>query len=289
MKILIPIDLTEYTTNIPETDYPEYHPEIIYNLENRVIADNHNVYESLSNDNVGHQPTEGITDENWAYVGKTNAYKAIDNKVSTQTVNNADITFEFPTLKSTSLAFLNTKCTSITVEVLNGTDVIYSETKRGRTRKTTGWYSYFFGNFEYKSFFLFKHVYIPTATYRVTVSGAKCAVGVMVRGNIKNLGDTTWNPSVTPIDYSKYDIDTWGETYLKEGQFRLVARGEAAISTINLATVLDIFIQRRGKLSLYIPTDAFRFPAVYGYVREPELVWQNPVKSFYTLDIQGVA
>ena len=115
MKILVPIDLTEYTTNIPENDYPAYTAGT-YALEYRcIIASEHNIYESLKNTNTS--APSGKTDANWALVGKTNAYKAIDNKVSTQTVNNGNITFEFPTLKSTSLAFLNTQCTSITVEV----------------------------------------------------------------------------------------------------------------------------------------------------------------------------
>ena len=286
MKILVPIDLTEYTTNIPENDYPAYTAGT-YALEYRcIIASEHNIYESLKNTNTS-APT-GKTDANWALVGKTNAYKAIDNKVSTQTVNNGNITFEFPTLKSTSLAFLNTQCTSITVEVLNGTDVIYSETQRGRTRKTTGWYSYFFGDFEYKNFFLFEHLYIPSGTYRVTVTGTECKVGVMVRGRILDLGATTWNASKGFTDYSKYDIDQWGETYLKEGNFRYYARGEVAIDTINLSTTLDIFASRRGKLSLYMMTDKYNLN-IYGYIKEPELIWQNPVKSIYTLDIQGVA
>lgn len=287
MKILVPIELTEYTTNLSENDYPAYISGS-YALEYRcTVLSEHNIYESLKNSNTA-EPT-GKTDENWALVGKTNVYKAIDDKVSTQTINNGNITFEFPTLKSTSLAFLNTQCTSITVEVLNGTDVIYTETKSGRTRKTTGWFSYFFGDFEYKKFFLFEHLYNPNGTYRVTVTGTECKVGVMLRGRILDLGNTKWEPSISPTDYSKYDIDQWGETYLKEGNFRLVARGEMGIDTIKLATILDIFISRRGTLSLYILADTYSIPFIYGYVREPQLIWQNPVKSFYTLDIQGVA
>lgn len=287
MRILVPIELTEYTTNLSENDYPIYSASTTYALEERVIAEDHNIYESLASTNIGKTPKDNP--DKWVLVGKINAFKAIDSKVSTQTVNNGNITFEFPTLKSTSLAFLNTQCTSITVEVLNGTDVIYTETQSGRTRKTTGWFSYFFGDFEYKKHFLFEHIYNPNGTYRVTVTGTECKVGVMLRGRILDLGNTKWEPSISPTDYSKYDIDQWGETYLKEGNFRLVARGEIAIDTIKLSTILDIFISRRGKLSLYILADTYSIPFIYGYVREPQLIWQNPVKSFYTLDIQGVA
>jgi len=290
MKILVPIDITSYTTNVPENDYPEFSLATTYAFGARVIiASQHNVYESIAGGNVGHQPTNGATDANWYYVGKTNAYKAIDDKVSTQTVSTSTITFEFPTLKSTALASLNMQCTSIKVEALNGTDVVYTETKSGRTRNTNEWYSYFFGEFIYQKLFLFEHQYNPSGTYRVTITGNDNKVGVMLRGNVKNFGCTLWNPSITPIDYSKYTIDQWGETYLKEGNFRLVARGDVVINTNQLSIVLDTILERRGKLSLYIPTTVLNFPAVYGYVREPQLVWQSKEKSVYTLDVQGVA
>ena len=287
MKILIPILLSEYTTNVPENDYAQWAIGTTYNLGDRVIVlSEHNVYESLASANVGNTPS--TTPTKWALVGKTNAYKAIDDKVSTQTVYSGDIIMEFPTLKSTSLAFLNTQCTSITVEVLNGTDVIYSKTQSGRTRKTNGWYSYFFGDFEFKPFFLFEHIYNPNGTYRVTISGAENKVGIMVRGNIKSLGCTTWKATKGFTDYSKYNIDQWGETYLKEGNFRYNASGEVAISTPLASSTLDVFVSRRGKLTLFIPTDRYDLN-IYGYVRETQFIWGDSETSFYTLDIQGVA
>lgn len=288
MKLLVPIPVTSLITNVPEDDYPEYTPaETGYALEDKVmVSSEHNIYESLKNGNTS-APT-GKTDENWALVGKTNAHKSTDDKVGTQTVYLGDITYKFPTLRSTSIAFLNMQCNAITVEILNGEEVIYSETQKGKTRSTKGWYSYFFEHFKYKKFFLFRHIYNPYATYRITIHGTVCKVGGMIPGRLYSLGDTQWAPSATPKDYSKYDIDRWGETYLKEGKHRLVAKGTVAIKTSELAYVLDLFVSRMGKLSLYIPTQVLNFPFVYGYVREPELVWQNPVKSFYTLDIQGV-
>lgn len=284
MKILVPIELTEYTTNIPESDYPTYSATATYALEDKVIAENHNIYESSINSNIGKTPKDNP--DKWLLVGKTNAYKAIDNKVYTQTLG--DGTFIFPTFKSTSLAFLNTQCTSITVEVLNGTEVIHSKTQSGRTRKTNGWYSYFFGVFEYKKTFIFEHLINPFGTYRVTVTGTECKVGVMIRGNIINLGKTQWNPEISPVDYSKYTEDNWGETYLKKGNVRLKARGTINVETERLSTILDIILSRVGELSLWILTENYKVPYIYGFVRQPNFVWGNPERSVYTLDIEGV-
>jgi len=287
MRVLVPIELTSYTTtNVAETDYSEWLVGTTYALGDRVIvASEHNIYESLASANVGNTPS--LKPDKWALVGKTNAYKCIDDKVSTQTVNNTSIIMTFPTLKSTSIAFLNTLCTSIQVEVLDGTTVIYSETKSGYTRNTIGWYSYLFGDFTFQNFFIFEHLYNPNATYRVTVLGDVCKVGVMVRGNIAELGDTLWNSSLGFVDYSKKDIDQWGETYLKVGNYRDYFRGEMSVETGKLSNMNRILRDRRGKLSLYIPTEIYDM-TVYGYSTDPELIWQNPVISVFSLDIQGV-
>ena len=287
MRVLIPIELTSFTsTNVPETDYSEWAVGTTYDLEARVeVASEHNVYESLASANVGNTPS--TNPDKWALVGKTNAYKCIDDKVSTQTTQATSIIMEFPTLKSTSIAFLNTQCTSIKVEVLEGTTVIYSETKSGYTRNTTGWYSYLFGDFTYQNFFIFEHLYNPTATYRVTVLGDECKVGVMIRGTIAELGATLWNSSLGFVDYSKKDIDQWGETYLKVGNYRDYFRGEISVATGKLSYMNKILRDRRGKLSLFIPTEVYDM-TVYGYMSDPELIWQNPVNSVYSVDIQGV-
>ena len=130
MKLLQPINIALTTTNVPETDYPEWAVGTTYALEDRVIvASDHNVYESLASLNLGNTPS--TSPDKWALVGKTNAYKCIDDKVSTQTTNATSIIMTFPTLKGTSIAFLNVECSTIKVEVLEGTTVIFEEERVG--------------------------------------------------------------------------------------------------------------------------------------------------------------
>lgn len=287
MSLLIPIDITSYTTNVPETDYPEYVPATSYSIGVRVIiASTHSVYESLQNINAGHAPATSPTW--WVYVGATNAYKAVDPKVSTQTVNNTSMTFEFPTLKANTIAFLNMQCESITVELLEGATVIFSETRNGYTRDTAGWYSYLFGDFTYKNFFLFEHPYNPTAIYRITLTGATCKLGVMVRGTMFYIGKTPWGLEKGFIDYSKTDFDQWGESYLKQGNVRDFMNSTIKIDTPRNPIVEKVLKERRGKLSLYVPANGLYDLAVYGFLREPKLIYSNPVISESTFDIQGV-
>lgn len=287
MKLLNPINITLTSTNVPETDYSEWAVGTTYALGDRVIvAIEHNVYESLASSNIGNTPSS--TPDKWALVGKTNAYKCIDDKTSTQTINNTSILMTFPTLKSTSIAFLNVKCESIKLEILDGANVVFEETRSGFSRDSVGWYSYFYGDFNFKNFFLFEHLYNPNATYRVTLTGDTCKLGVMVIGSIFEIGDTLSSPSLGFIDYSKKNIDQWGETYLKEGVYRDYFRGEISIPKGKLEIVKKVLRDRRGKLSLFIPSTVYDL-TIYGYAQEPELIWSEFDRCICSFDVQGVS
>lgn len=287
LRLLTPIDITAFTsTNVAEDDYP-FWVAGSYSLGYRcIVSSEHAVYESLADSNTSN-PTGGTNPDLWVYVGKTNAYKCIDDKVSTQTIKNDSLVMTFPVGKSISIAFLNVECKSLSVRVLDGTTEVYSETSNGVTRDTIGWYSYFTGEFKYKNFFLFNHLYNPTATYEITLTGDICKLGVMIKGTMTEIGATLWDASLGFYDFSKKDTDEWGETYLKEGAYSDYFRGEIAIETGKLQVVRKLLRARRGKLSLFVPSDRYDM-TIYGFAREPELIWQNPKMSFCTFDISGV-
>jgi len=288
MKILQPIEIPSYTTNVLENDYAQWAVGTTYSITTRVIIlSEHAVYESLVNSNVGNTPS--TSPSQWVYVGKTNAYKAIDSKVSKQTTNAETITFEFQTLGATAIAFLNVECDNIKVELLESAVVVWEELREGTQRDlvTYSWYDYFFSDFVYVNEFVFEHTYRPSATYRITLNNPSgtCKVGVMVRGKYFFVGDTLYGASLGFNDYSKKDVDEWGETYLKVGNFSDYFKGEVLVDTPRFPNVRKILREIRGQASLFT-TEAN--VSIYGWVREPELVYENPVKSTITFDIQGL-
>ena len=201
------IDLSILTTNVAETDYPTWAVGTTYALEAKVVYE-HKVYESLIASNVGNQPD--TNDEKWMLIGATNAYKCIDNKVSTYTQNSASIIMTFAVEKSISIAFMGVECSTIKVELLEGESVVWQQEQKCITREINGWFSYFFGDFKFKNFFMFTHIYNPNATYRVTLTGDVCKLGVMIKGTLTDIGCTLWEASVGFVDYSKKEFDDFG-------------------------------------------------------------------------------
>ena len=288
MKILTPIELTSYTTNVTENDYAQWDVGTTYTIGQRVIVlSEHAIYESLANSNVGNIPL--LSPAYWAYVSKTNAYKAIDSKVSTMTINSETLTFEFPTSTAIAIAFLNVECKNIKVEILESENVVWEEEREGTQRdsSTYNWYDYFFSGFVYVNEFVFEHPYRPSGTYRITLNNPSgvCKVGVMVSGKYFFVGNTTWGAKLGFNDYSKKETDEWGETYLKVGNFSDYFNGEILVDTPRLPIIRKVLREIRGKASLFITETN---TSLYGWCREPELVWETQVKSIITFDIQGL-
>lgn len=290
MKMFIPFDISaeEYIINVPEDDYPEYVPtETGYALEDRVVVlSEHNIYESFKNNNTA--VPAGKSDENWGLVGKTNAFKGIDNKIRTQTVHEGSITIEFPTLKSYALALLNVECSTVKLEILKDTNVVFMEERKGYKRFTTGWLSFFIGKFTYQKNFVFSHPLVLNGRYRITLSGDVVKFGFVLRGQTELLGNIAVNPADSYDDFSKYTDDEWGDTVLKVGVVRDWFRSELTFKTALYARIRYLFRERRGKLTLYIPTPAEDL-AILGYAQKPELLYSGDDYSICTLDIQGVS
>lgn len=290
MKMFIPSDIgaDDYTTNVPETDYAEFDINAIYELEGRcIVKSEHNVYESLKSANKGNVPT-GKTDENWTLVGKTNAYKGIDNKLRTQTVHTQSIVIELATLKCYAFALLNVECSSVKLEILKGDDVVYTEELRGYKRFTTGWLSFFIGKFTYQKNFIFEHPIVLNGRYRITLIGDVIKYGFVLRGQTELLGKIAINPGDSFDDFSKYTDDGFGDTTLKQGVSRDWIRSELTFKTVLYARIRQLFRERRGKLTLYIPTTAEDL-VILGYAQKPEMLYSGDNYSACTLDIQGVS
>jgi len=61
-----------------------------------------------------------------------------------------------------------------------------------------------------------------------------------------------------------------------------------AIETGRQPIVMKVLKERRGKLSLYVPANGKYDLSVYGFLKEPTLIYANPIISESTFDMQGV-
>jgi hypothetical protein len=270
--------------SVPEDDYPQWAAGSYAIKYTCIVITDHAVYESLADNNTT-DPTGNFNPDKWALVGKTNAHKWTDDKISTQTVAPDSIVVEFDTKLSTSLAFLNTECATIKVEILVDGVVVWNQTKSHWYRRVSGWYSYFMAKFYYQKIALFEHRPFFNSKYRITLTGDICKLGMVCMGDLTFIGHTIVSPKTPFVDYSKYVADGWGETYLKVGSVADRFSGEVAVPTPNNEIVLDLLKSVRGKTSLYITKTG---SAIFGFAKEPTPSHDSGDFSIWQFNIEGV-
>jgi len=106
------------SSDVPETDYPEWAAGTTYADKDRVIKA-HKVWQGVGASNVGNDPETSPT--KWQEVGATNRWKPFDRSVSSQVAQADSISYRIkPGQAVTSLCVLNIKGgTSIRVRVID--------------------------------------------------------------------------------------------------------------------------------------------------------------------------
>ena len=106
MKVLniIPVtDATLLSSNVPETDWPQWNNATNYAADARVISlTNHGIYQSRIDGNAGRDPAnpanifhpETNPTGAWIYVSKTNRWRAFDGRNSAKVRQADEIQYE---------------------------------------------------------------------------------------------------------------------------------------------------------------------------------------------------
>lgn len=280
-------------TNVPEDDYPAYNPATAYAADARVIH-GHFVWQSLQASNTGHQPDAAATW--WVQVGPTNRWKAFDRSPSSQTVGSEHIWFEVSGSQVRSaLALLNMSGVSeVRVRVEDGQyGQLYDRTVSLLSAQAqSNWYSWFFGKRTTRSDIrLMDLPSYPNATVRIDLHGlAAVAVGVILLGDQITLGEGVQRGARMSIrDYSRKETNQWGEVTLQQRAYSKTRSFSLIIKNEQLDEVDRQLTDLRATPVLWIATDSYDSPNVYGWYPSFDILLQYTNHSECNLDIEGLA
>jgi len=179
-------------------------------------------YESLAGSNTGNYPPD--SPDKWSEIGAENRCRMFDGFLNTQTSNSDDIEVVVSANLMDAVGLFALYGTKVTLTLKKDTETIKTETIDLRTSiPSSGWYSWLFDTYEYGiTQILWEYPrYAEDATLEVTItarSGA-AACGMMVLGNVRELGTTIGEPKVSISDYSTKGTDPLGRTYLNQGAY----------------------------------------------------------------------
>lgn len=301
MIVLPPLTITDTiftSSNVTEADRPEWLIGTSYVATNEVMvtsvteANIHRLYEALQA-TTGDQPW---TDDgsNWLDEGPTNRWAMFDTVNGTQTTNadEIDVTLA-PGQVVDGLAALNLSGATLQVIVDDPTDgVVYDETvSLIADNGINDWHAYYFSPIERITDVVLTD--LPSykdATVQVilTETGETVAFGVLVIGQQVRIGVTNYGASIGIRDYSRKEVDSFGNFQITERAFSKRAEYPVTVNTNRTAFVQNYLASIRTSPVVWIGNGDFGATIVYGYYRDFDVVLGSFQISECNISVEGL-
>jgi hypothetical protein len=293
IKAIKLLDANLVSSNIAENDFPVFNLGTTYGLGDKVIyvATNvHEIYQSVIAGNVGQSLTDTTK---WVKVGTTNRFRMFDDSITSQTSGVNVIDFTLGNLTRTSAVWLgNIDATTVQVIITSPTNVtMYDQTfTTVKPSGVVGWHTYFFGE---KS--RIRDLYIPDLPYQsgetiriilTKVGTPKC--GACVVGQARYIGETRNSLKMGIDDYSVKEIDEFGNTYIKQRDYRKFNDVEIDVPNTSIDEVSEILSDLRASFVVFIGSRKYALSQVYGFYQNFEIVIPYKTHSVLSISIKGI-
>lgn len=286
-------DTSLISTTIAEDDYPIYSPSTTYSSGARVILTNgyHKIYESLEDGNSNKfPPTSPLS---WVEVGPTNAWAMFDESPDTKSVAPSPLVFKVTADRLDSIAFLGLNATSIRVvaEDVNGIyfDNTYTLEDNGIV---LNWYQYFYSKIVRKSEKIITDIPpVGASTYTITIeSDGNVELQTFAIGIKEEFGKTQYGASAGIIDYSRKEVDQFGNSRLVRRKFSKRMDVTLWLEKVETDFFYSRLVELRATPVLWIAARSqFETLTVYGFYRDFNIEITYPSVNFCTLQIEGLS
>lgn len=299
MNVIIPRPLTLAATNVPAPTEPEWDSVTSWTAGTRVYLASqtpHKVYEALSN-NSNKNPATNPT--YWVEVGPTSQWAMLDALVTTQTVNTDSITVTVTASKVDRIALLGLSGESVRIVARNGATIISDETVSLRLdNQSTSWSEWFFDDIEYRSDLIrvipgfYANLEVDITITAATGTDAKC--GHVIMGRTRELGLSEWGAKGGIADYSRKEVNDFGETYLLQRPYAKTLEIDLWIDTAPNGAEVDRLYRLLSGLRA-VPciynanndTDLESFIA-FGFYRDFSVLVEYATVTHCSIEIEGM-
>lgn len=280
-------------SNVATDDASEWASGTSYSQGDQVIVlgTTQRFYEALQA-STGSFPPDNPSD--WNDLGAINRWKMFDGGTNTQTSNpdSIEVTLE-PEGITNSFTLFNIEAAQAQVTLTDDTEgVVFDETYNLiDNTAVVSWYAYFFEPIEQAT--QLTDLSLPAyggATVDITLtntgSDAKC--GLAVIGREAEIGTTVFGTSVGIRDFSRKEVDEFGNFTIVQRRFFREVDYDVRIETRRVQFVQRILAERRAQPTVYIGDVQNPETIVYGYYRDFDIVLSNPSISNGTIEVEGL-
>jgi hypothetical protein len=295
MKIIRPINTicdNILSYNVPLVE-PIYSPSANYSKGDMVTSSacGANVYESLTNNNIGNDLSDGI---NWLLIGPSNRFAMFDEKTGTQTTNpnTIEIEVEFFSVVN-SVALINVEANTARFEAWDGNDnKVLDETINLRDYGRIDYYDYFTREIELLDRFVSFEV--PTmfsgrGKLTLDYTGSVAKLGGLIYGNQYAIGESQYGSSFSIRDYSTKETDEFGTYLIVQRSFSDRIDADVFIQSNRIANVRKILTQYRTSPVVWSGGDMAGALVTYGYYRDFSVILSTPAGADCAIQIEGLS
>ncbi len=269
LRLLQPVAVTGNTlvsSTAAENDHPAWSSTTNYAKGARVIlTSTHRIYESAAAGNAGNNPAG--TSGAWIEVAPTNRWAMFDEALGTAT------------LASGSLAIVLNGSATNAIALIDVTGATVRVQAAGYDRsQAAGAGAIVFAD-------------LPNVTGQITVtvtgSGA-VAVGTLLIGRIVGLGITEASPTAGIIDYSRKEVDDFGEVTVVQRAWAKRMAARALIRTDAVDQVANRIAAVRARPCLWIADQQLDSVTIYGFFKDFSIEVGERVSKL-SLSVEGLS
>lgn len=297
MKLVKPTAVTDAvltSTSVPETDYTAWSNSTAYVAGNRVIVvATHKIYESLTSNTNKYPPDylEGTTPD-WLEIGATNAWKMFDQSYQSQTSNTGSIVVVLKPGRINSLGLLNCDAAAINIKLTVDSIAVYDNDLDVALGTVNNWYEYFFNPIERKTDFVVTDIPVyGEGVLTVTLSSeisdiVKC--GLCIPGFFVNIGESLWGASMGIIDYSKKEVDIFGNYSITERNYSNILTDSIFVENGRAGYIKKLLADYRATPALWVANEDYEGLFAYGFFRDFSIVMESPAGAQCSIEIEGL-
>lgn len=294
MRIIRPTVVTPSmltACNVAETEYPTWAGGTTYAAGDRVIY-LHVIYESLAGSNYNYTPSTQPT--KWLSLGATNQWKMFDSVVGSRTVNADSITLTVAPGLIDSIAFLDLVAVEINVVMTDPTEgIVYTETIDLVDESVViDAYTYFFEPIVAKdATVLLGLPAYPNATISIELvnTGLDVEVGTIAFGLQKLLGSTLHSSTIGITDYSKKQVDEFGNYSVLQRAFSKKMSCDLLLGSSSVDEITKLLASYRTTMLIWVGADrGYSSLIIYGFYKSFQVIIEYPKYSKCSLEVEGL-
>lgn len=231
----------------------------------------------------------------WEWIGTSNYWAMFDYYLNTSSVNEESIEVTFSCKDAAGIYIAGIKARYLLIEVLDNRsgEVIEKREYKLSGNKITCWSGYFFGekdNLKTHNIFYERTTFTRNVSFRVKAYGSNIvSISSIICGKIINIAMSLYaKNSISLLDFSKVETDSFGYTQLTKGNFKRTNTFEVLVEDKDMDRVSYLLGDLRGEAVVFIISSYFENLINFGFLKNHEILLEKVGRSIVSIEIEGL-